>query len=164
MTDACSLGTMAKRYRCPGCGKRVKFGTHYCSGDAAYTTAAEPRMDDPADPWRDSRWFRVLKKVLIVVVASALVLVLLIGSLGLYLSLILLAVITVIATAILLLREFTGIGPRESGSYSALVKLLHGDSDAADRLIASEMEKHPEFSRNECTRRVYDRLVYERSR
>jgi len=143
----------AKTYRCPGCGRRVKFGTHFCSGEA------EARLDDPMPekpPWRHT-----LTRIGVVLVASALVISLLWTVLGFY-AYLLIAVVGIIVTAILIVDR-SGRRLGEPG-YRELLKLTGGDRNQAERLIAAEAARYPDFSRAQCIRRAHDKLEYDRRR
>lgn len=150
---------MTRKYRCPGCGKNVKFGSHFCSGEP------EPRLDDPFPEHRESPRFQTLKRAGIIFVASALILTLLWSFLGFY-AYILIAIVTIIIAAMLLLKRNGIHGENGAGTpgYRELTRLLGGDRESAERLIEAEMERYPDFNRSECIRRVYDKLVYDRSR
>jgi hypothetical protein len=62
-------------------------------------------------------------------------------------------------------RLFGTSGSRRlSASHRRLVNRLRGDEAAAERLIRFEIQRAPELTRDEATRRAIDRLEYERSR
>ena len=145
----------------------MKFGTHFCSGEPV------TRLDDPFPEYRDSTWFRLLKRILVVLIASGLVLGLLRGTIG-FPAYILIGLLTAGVVTVIVIRELmTGGNPEKleptnagnrSRGYREVVKMLHGDRETADRLINDEMSRYPDFTRQDCIRRVHDRLIYERSR
>ncbi len=150
---------MTKKYKCPGCGKMVRLGSHFCSGEQ------EAQLDDPFPTHTQSPKYQTLKKVTIILVASALVLALLLSTLGFF-AYILIGVIAIIVLAMFLLQGgVSGAGLRiGDNEYDILLRLLNRDKGAAERLIEAEMNRYPEFSRKECIRRVRDKLEYDRSR
>ncbi len=157
---------MARKYRCPGCGKRVKFGTHFCTGDSSYSTKAESRLDDPFPEYKNRRSYRILKRAGVVGVALGLVLVMLSGlRMPLTRFIVISILLGAAAIPLIFIREKQEDGNRtRSRGYRDLLKLLGGDEGAADRLVTSEMQAHPDFTREECIRRVHDKLEYDRSR
>jgi hypothetical protein len=151
---------MPKHYRCPGCGRNVRFGKHFCSG------TREPQLDDPFPEYRNKPWFAALKKAGILAVVICLLLFLLF-NISLPLSVYILVVTGIVIVSFplyLLIKGKSQVGQDKSPDYKALVRLLHGDREAAERLITAENQKYADFSRQECIRRVHDRLVYERAR
>lgn len=48
--------------------------------------------------------------------------------------------------------------------HRRLVKLVLGDQQAAERLIAYELKRSPWLTREEATHRALERLVHERTR
>lgn len=151
---------MAKHYKCPGCGKKVKFGTHFCSG------IKESQLDDPFPEYRDRPWFVALKRAGVLAVVTCLLLFLLFNvrlPLSVYI-LVVTGIVIVSFPLFLLINRNPQAGQEKSPDYKALVRLLHGDRAAADRLITAENQKYPDFTRQECIRRVHDRLIYDRFR
>lgn len=59
---------------------------------------------------------------------------------------------------------FAPRAPRMSREYRHLLNRVFGDAAAAERLIAYEVKRSPELTRDQAIHKALDRLEYERSR
>nr|WP_320012282.1 hypothetical protein [uncultured Desulfobulbus sp.] len=68
------------------------------------------------------------------------------------------ALVSVIGVVAVVRKVFPGRKTREEVKYKQLVRMLFGDMNAADRLIALEREKSPQHSRLEWIAAAITRL------
>jgi hypothetical protein len=104
---------------------------------------------------------RVIKRIGVVLIASAVVLGLLFSSLGFLSYVLIFLVLMAVALGMVISRI------RENSArsgYRELLKMVLHDEDLAERLILAELKKSPELKRPECIKLAYQRLYYDRSR
>jgi hypothetical protein len=104
---------------------------------------------------------RVIKRIGVILIASAVVLGLLFSSLG-FLSYVLIFLVLMAVAAGMVISRIRENSARSE--YRELLKMVLHDEDLAERLIMAEFKKSPELKRSECIKLAYQRLYYDRSR
>jgi hypothetical protein len=127
-------------YRCPSCGKKARFGEHFCEVSAAEKGAPSSRFP--------------LKRALSAILALLLIEVFLWQMIGAY-SLYSLVLVPAGILAYLGIRRLSLALP--SSEYSSLLKMAGNDKDAVERLISIERLKHPGEGRRGHIRSALER-------
>jgi hypothetical protein len=117
-------------YRCPICGEKTTFGTHFCKGEKT-----EKRLRFGSLP---------VKRIAVSILALLLATALLWDMVGVF-SLYFLAAVFLLALLFLAVRR-SPIG-RSVSAYRELVKLAGGDKEAVERLISLDRIKRPNETR-----------------
>ena len=129
-------------YTCPYCGKKVVLGGHDCPDRPSAV------RDNAEHPRRNPFTRRTAALLLVFPAVSAL----LFPVLGFY---------SILPGFILTAAGFALAG---SGRYYQELLKLTTDRDMAERLIDLESRKNPQLNRDECVRRAYEKLRYDKSR
>jgi cell division protein FtsW (lipid II flippase) len=121
-----------KKYRCPICGERTTFGSHFCKGEPPARRRLAAALP--------------LKRIGAALVALILVVAML-WSLAGPLSLYLVAAILAVAAAAFVIRKSAWC--RSRSDYKKLLALAGMDKDRVERLIAREAMKRPGAARRD---------------
>ncbi|MBI9097165.1 MAG: hypothetical protein JEY91_01745 [Spirochaetaceae bacterium] len=141
------------RYRCQYCNKMVTFGKHDC-------------RKEPEDKIHfynpiSNNWKGLLSRLLVVTIVSLLISGLLFNHIGYYSFLLM-----IIFMALSFFLKDTNLNNISISrrDYKKLLKLNSHNKELTERLIDLEKNKYGSLSRNECIKKAYERLLYERSR